>query len=459
MRYLTESMAAATLLRSLLFIGIGFIASYSVCLCQFPVQFSIKPEEHRVLWYAQFRNTFDSAQVSYTFGELQRHTSSGSQPVWLAISGGDALNKNHPGVQIVGQDEIGVDNVLLNAARSVPFLIPEDGAQLSFMRVAQAETCYDVPESDRSESGDWNPSQSRFMAGKGRVLDTSVFILEIVDVGTQSVLCIVDSIAILPNPHSLYAPRVGSYPDSVYRRFINLPSSTWGKIVFARVRVERYGPTDFGMVMSRFNQPVALSMQWNNNQLLQDSSVSFSDTPFQLALHEAWFQQFMAYVASHVDSTGCLPALRVLGYRHAIGSHQQSYKDSVLNAWFSQSPQPDCRVHDEVMHEWYMLTTDTVVGYPKHHQATTRSSGVPVDIAIEFRNDVIQVTNNDRREHSLTFSLLDLQGRLVAHGKWSAVRPEQTIERNVTDLPIGPYVVVVTASQTTRSVLPIVVYR
>lgn len=435
------------------------LTTCTFCLGQFTLQFGVKPEEHRALWYAQFRNTFDSAQVSYTIGEFYRHTSSGSQPVWLAISNSDALNKNHPGVQIAGQDECGIDNLLLNAARSVPFEVPATGGQISFMRVAAAATCFDVPESDRSESGDWDPSQSRFMAGKGRVLDTSVFVVEIVEVGTQAVLGIVDSIAILPNPNVLYAPRVGSNPDSVYRRFIPLPSTTWGKTVFARIRMERYGPTPYGMVLSRFNQPVALSAQWNNNQLLQDSSVPFFDIPFQRTLHQTWFQQFMAYVNDHIDSTSCLPSVTILGYRHAIGGSQQAQKDSVLQSWISQDPQPDCRVHDEVMREWYMLTTDSAVGFPKQHQTTTKSKAIPAEIDIQFRNDLIQVTNRDSRDHALTFSLLDLRGRLVYQGKWTSVQPQQTIERNVADLPLGPYVVVVTASQMSRTVLPIVVYR
>lgn len=206
----------------------------------------VTPEEQAHLVYFDYFNVFDSIFVQNTIGEFSILNSNGTRNKLLYFANAFDLLDNHG--KIWGSNGRGTDSILTQISRTIPFTYPVN-SKIRFYRLVQLGIpCgkWRAPESDEVFNNWWD--RARF-AIPNSILDTSVWLIQLVRSSDNSVLHTIDSVAVLPNGDSWVAPFVGFEPDKS-THIVDLPNEYANESVYLRVEVRRYGPTPFGMKLT-----------------------------------------------------------------------------------------------------------------------------------------------------------------------------------------------------------------
>lgn len=428
-----------------------------------PIEHAITVGEHRFLWYAEMRNTFDSATLRYTIGEVVLHTSSSNaNPIFLAISAHDAALHRYPGSIIPGIDQQGTDTVLQHHARTVAFSVPPSGeSSVSFLRLPHIETCHPFAHQETTDTeGQWDPRRARFTVGKGRIHDTTSFIVELIDDNSGARLCTLDSITVLPNPHSDVVPCIGTQALEPIRSAIQLPASAKGKTVYIRVRPVRYGPTPHGMVLSRYPSPVPLTRLLNHGAISPDSNEYWLDHDYQRLLYTSWASRFFQHLDDHIDSTGCYPYVAMLGATSLTGTQHKGQIASRLAAWSADTTAP-ASCHDAMFFErqWYMATTDSSMGSPKQNIAITSYSPTATRIDVRVFGDHFEAVNTHHQTVAVNVHIINVSGNVVETSPSRVLAPGASSAFSVAHLGNGAYIALVHMNGSPYRAVPILRVR
>lgn len=202
----------------------------------------VTPEEQAYLVYFDYYNGFDSSFVENSVGEFTVLDSSGRIIKLLYFT--EAFNFLNRLTKVWGENNVGTDSILTQLSRTIPFTYPENSKVRFFRFTKVATPCNKWREPDSTAFRDWW-EQAR-LAIPNSILDTSVWVIQLVRLADHSVIFTLDSIAVLPNGNSWVAPFVGREPDKS-THVVNLPNEYAYDSVYLRVEVRRFGPTPFGM--------------------------------------------------------------------------------------------------------------------------------------------------------------------------------------------------------------------
>lgn len=205
----------------------------------------VTPEEQAYLVYFHYYNNFDSSSVENRVGEFSVLDSSGRIIKLLYFT--EAFNFLDKLTRVWGDNNVGTDSILTQLSRTIPFIYPEN-SKVRFFRFTNVGTpCNKWREPDSTAFRDWW-DRAR-LSIPNSILDTSVWVIQLVRLADHSVIFTVDSIAVLPNGNSWVAPFVGMEPEKS-THVVNLPNEYAYDSVYLRVEVRRFGPTPFGMMLT-----------------------------------------------------------------------------------------------------------------------------------------------------------------------------------------------------------------
>ncbi|MFW6222400.1 MAG: hypothetical protein ACOC3T_02185 [Bacteroidota bacterium] len=276
-------------------------------------RYAVSPEDQKYLTYLHYNNTFDSASTTYKIGEIR------------TISGNDTAYHNihyyyFDYQMLVGIPDQGVDTLLQQFGHTED-LTYSDGAKLKFYRLLNCDQLcgeeFDPEGDDIGGTGDWRADYWR--VGRGTVLDRTEWVLQMVDAQTDSVLAVLDSVGVAPNPNSALAQRYGTDPDYANHE-ADLPEQYENRRIYLRISPRRYGPTPYGMDMNFITIPASLSTYY------EISPNGFKKTTSQCdsLLREKFFDYLIDYCDSMFVNYGHLGG----GLQFAVFAEG---KDSIIN--------------------------------------------------------------------------------------------------------------------------------
>jgi hypothetical protein len=258
-------MAAALLL---------LLGAVSVCTSQHHV-YQVTKDDYEYLQHYTLLAAFDSAVVSYVFGEVQVGSAGGSRRIRLdTLLQLDSMLYNGPG--------LGVQTTLMAALRTRSFVIDSSDETLWFHRELRS----------RNFSGITNAFTSAW-----RFMDVTEFVVQIVDDSSNSVLATVDSVGL----DSTAANGTGNPPYygtnvATWSRSASLPQDVHGHTVYVRVVPKRYGSTPYGLTASRIGSRMSRSLLYGCSETeLSGDSISVHDSVrFALIVENHWdeFSEF-----------------------------------------------------------------------------------------------------------------------------------------------------------------------
>lgn len=254
-------------------------------------------QDERYLEYLRYENRFDSATVSYTFGEV-RLTHNGKEQRILLTSFANEFRKNE------GDTSQGVDKVLQALGRTEPFQL-SSGDNVQFYRELSAYApCGRIGErgSGGGQTGNW--TDGHWVCGVNRIMDQTEFVLQIVRESDDIVVGTLDSVLVMPNPTTRWAPRYGTDPDALnHIRSVNIGSVAPGTTVYLRVSPRRVGPTPLGMLMNKIDSWVSLSTLYERSP----TGISRCKAADFDSLQSILVQKIFAFADSSMLTSGRLP--------------------------------------------------------------------------------------------------------------------------------------------------------
>lgn len=238
----------------------------------------ITPENSRFLWYFHFFNVFDSVDVEATYGEFQIVRNNEMRKVNFKID--QFFESNN--WRILGQEEVGEDRILSGVARTEPFVY-DSASKLQFFRLLTAGiSCSATPPIDTNAN---KIQDAPFWVGYvGVVLDTSEWVVQLMDKETERVLASLDSVGISTNYNSPYANVYGTNPR-ITKVEVDLPDEFAGREVYLRISTRRYGPTPLGMWVYVTPSKFSLSTfyDYNNGEcIIPWAKCAFDYTDFEV---------------------------------------------------------------------------------------------------------------------------------------------------------------------------------
>jgi hypothetical protein len=289
------------------FLSLFVVTSVSV-IAQ-TVVFNHRVEDRAFLNYYYIWNQFDSSAVLYDFGEVTFFQGVTRQNIPLS-----GLVKDRERVQGTGAQGISTD--LQGLTRTEDFSIPGAGKIQWFGQLQSFRS----PCNGLEAQGE---SPNRPMPNWG-VVDRTEFVVQLVDSYSGIVLATLDSVGV--NPTGAVPPvvdtRYGVEPERA-RRSATIPAAFTGKTAYVRVSPRRFGPTPYGLILSRYDL-------WINQSALYDST---GTTPVSLAqvaaLRDRWFAELLTYCDSAKAQTGWLPDLE--GISFADDSHLATFHRRYFN--------------------------------------------------------------------------------------------------------------------------------
>ncbi len=266
-------------------------------------------QANRWLWYIQLQNAFDSCAVEYEFGEVAVLDSSSAALVYIRIPYREVGYGGSQTYPKQGIRTIGIDTLLEKECTTFPFTVPAHG-KVRFYRnlsaVLYCDTTIQTPH--RGEpyplTRPINTVDRRWILYPGWNPDQSEFVIQLVSESDGRILWVLDSIGVLPNPDSAKPVRYGIEPD---RRVCErtFPPSVWGARAYLRISPRRYGPTPYGMVMTKRMAFIARSLQYPNSDTLAIQP-AILDSVYMASLWEEWNRAIFEYADSLGRCTGCV---------------------------------------------------------------------------------------------------------------------------------------------------------
>lgn len=429
----------------------GIVASLMLLVCcstsmRAQYLFDTTPELNRYLWYHQIVNTFDSAVVTYEVGEFTLHRSNGHERIFNRISRSDFASGSE-GKARAGSSGRGTDPVLSALAQTRPFLLPLQPSSMSFARVLQASTCDDVasqPTGGSGSDGRFTPRDQQYLAGRGRILDTSEFVLEVVDASTGEVYGTIDSVGLIPNTIADVVQRYGTEPDASTRALVAVPTRAAGKTVFIRVSVRRWGPSPHGMALRRVHHGISLSAQhaYMPNDASRDLP-SWCDPAHGERLDSLYHEAVVGSIVAHRDSTGCL---LVLPHGANTRDARQEVLVSVINSIRQSAAQlPNCTDASRVAWNWYLSTLDedpASMTKPRLDAAYRTTSPLSMLVTRARGDGATQCVVESSTAAPATYELWSLAGQRVCAGTLQLSEGRATYTLDTPALASGAYLAI-----------------
>lgn len=286
------------------------------------VIFDHRVEDRDFLQYYYIWNQFDSSTVMYEFGEVTFLDGAVRQNIPLS-----GLIKK--GQQLQGSEVQGISTDLEEIARTEKFTIPGEGEIQWFGRLQSFRT-----PCDGSGAG-YEPNKPVPNWG---IVDRTEFVVQLLDATSNTVLATLDSIGV--NPTGTVPPvvdtRYGTHIERVKHSAV-IPASYTGKVVYVRISPRRYGPTPYGLTISKYTSWINLSAEYDSIGIEQ---IPLSETAI---LRDIWFTKLIEYCDSIKTETGWLPDFRGISFakKHHIDSYHSRYF----------TPQVDNTTGDTLWHE------------------------------------------------------------------------------------------------------------
>lgn len=271
--------------------------------------YMITDADKKWLVYYDIANQFDSATVSFQYGELLIRNSTTKQrihPVTTLTHYTWVQNDGANGVQTDIQALMKWDTV------TIP-----NSSEVRFFRKASVKTCC--------------PSQNDHQHSNGAVATWSVpdslteCILEARDATNDTVVFVADSIGIRTCNSITYTDFYGHDSIATYHA-TTIPSHAWGKKVYFTVKPRRYGNSAYGMSCVTTQYPLAWSM-------VDHGKLGFASKSIYDSLMNVRFTLFMKYAQAAWDAYCWIPAHNQFPFSQAehdtILSH--FYTDTIVN--------------------------------------------------------------------------------------------------------------------------------
>ncbi len=281
--------------------SIGSYASFAAVVDADSALAGVTPQDHNFLRYFYFKNQFDSAMVSYRFGEVKLIVNDTARRVYLS-----SLLAENSFVQ--GDSIQGVMSNLLGYSRTENFIMPASGtisyyAHLSTLRLpcdANIDTSNKGGGCDEATYGD-----SRWLVGVNKIQDRTEFVVQLLRASDDAVLATYDSLGIAPNPNCIYADVYGSSAGFTKHSFA-IPVGYQSEPAYLRISPRRYGPTPYGIIL--LNEATKfMALSYSTDDLGYKKHAAYSND--SAYFHQYVWKRITEYFDSTAYQTGHYPAM------------------------------------------------------------------------------------------------------------------------------------------------------
>lgn len=406
-----------------------------VCLsvhAQVKPQFDTSLFAKRYLWYLQLENAFDSCRLMYTFGEIEvlDSTQSLHHLPFLSVRRDEIIPRC-----IYGNDETGIDEILQSRCTSHPFIAPPKGFIRFFRMTEGIIPCWvygEVRDTLIRLPAPINTIERGFKVPQGCILDTTEFIVELIQLADDQVLAVLDSIGVLPNPTTPYPTRYGTEPllRTVTRP---LPASSWGKAVYLRIKPRRHGPTPLGLALRKYSAGWCLSLLYPNDDTLayypRYMERSFNRTgrdPLDTARNRAILAAIESQAQQHNGCVYYIPSFTSFSAQEDSIFFQAAIENIRARGYIYETDRqlPDsirypCQQQGGAAWSWYFSTFDDDIRPSARHPMlsnfppATNSSKPPLTITNPITTMQPLTIASPLDIGPVTIHLYDVKGRLV----------------------------------------------
>ena len=266
--------------------------------------FQNSAENADFLKYFFYANTFDSAKVTYFFGEVQLENEGNKTNIHLVHALDTMENLFYQ-----GSPQTGICTDLEILSKTQNFIIPETGeSKIHFYRILSvAGNPCDGYEPDPGGPGDWDIS------------DETQFEILCIKANTGELVAVIDSLVSKPNNDPTKDSIFGTSPDLAFREWI-VPMENHGDTLYLQVSPRRYGGTAYGIMMKEIPM-------WANFGCLVDSSGDWIHGQQSYLDSLAW-EYLKDYLDDYILVNGQLPShLYYVPYEYWDTYNQQYYSD------------------------------------------------------------------------------------------------------------------------------------
>ncbi|MCX7880338.1 MAG: T9SS type A sorting domain-containing protein [Ignavibacteria bacterium] len=246
---------------SLFFVFTSNQISYAECPpCNYSqALLSIGKENSKFLWYFTFYNIFDSVFVKATFGEFYVENNGQLEKVYLNIEPMFATSD----WKIIGQEPTGEDTILTRLTKTKPFIFQPNSKLMFYRQLTAGISCTSNPP--KETNANYGENTPFWVGFPNVILDTSEWVLQLVDAQNNQVLFVLDSVGISTNHSSIFANVYGTNPKRIMQER-SLPNEFAGREVYLRISTRRFGPTPLGMWLYAYPSKFSLSTFYEHNE-------------------------------------------------------------------------------------------------------------------------------------------------------------------------------------------------
>lgn len=383
--------------------------------------FNIRPANQKYLRYFMVQNSFDSATVGYTVGELAMRNGS----TWKRIY----WNPVYDDVVLIGSPGQGSDMLLATALRTGPFTYQGEDS-IRFYRMAWVNGFSCDPNvgpqggghgSGSNPDGTWS-EDDWWRTMPGAIKDNSIYVLEYVN-ATTGVTGTIDSISIGQNGTESLCPHGGTDSQALFHRRL-LSGMQIGASYYIRIRPSRYGPTPIGMSARQIGSWISTSYLFGRS----GESIFRINFGERQVLASIYADSALYYIDSVYQATGVVVPTFDMPLPQAI-------RDTVVH-----------RYMDSVFSSGVWHLENKPLPNPKHHAPVPGTSRDPTTkgwVISMFPNPASSTflvrVENVRQRHKARVVVLNEIGQQIAVLDRDFERGTNMLELPVSELPTGLY--------------------
>jgi len=335
-----------------------------------------------------------------------------AHPIFLSLTVAEWLSD---GRSSISEDSLkGRIVSFYNTARTRNFTIPITSS-LKFFRLFTSNRIGSLPQADIKSLVTHSWSDVRWTTGTGRLLDTTVFLLELVDSATGTVLATMDSVGVHdggPNPIAL---RYGTAPD-VSIRMVPIPDSCNGRVAFVRAVPYRYGATAAGIVHRKFAMDYNLGYLYEQepDRAFPNQYPRWLDSLTNDTVGAAQMQSLLVAHAAALALNGCTATL--IGLRSWPSGFENAY-----NAYLGSLPDTrfssNCNSYHRQDTLWWISTLEDP-SFAKQSVKAERSLSDRAVLTVETAqgDNAVRITLSGVEAAQSTVFIFDNTGKLVHSG-------------------------------------------
>jgi hypothetical protein len=226
-----------------------FVIISTSMMAKDPPIFQNSEENTDFLKYFFYSNSFDSAKVTYFFGEVQLENGGNTSNIPLIHALDTMENRFYQSLP-----QTGICTDLEELSKTENIIIPESGeSKIKYYRIlsVSGNPC-DGYEPDPGGPGDWDIS------------DETQFVIQCRNAKTDNLIAVIDSVVSKPNNDPNQDSISGTSPFLAFREW-NVPLENHGDTLYLQVSPRRYGTTPYGMTMKEIPM-------WANFKCIVDSA-------------------------------------------------------------------------------------------------------------------------------------------------------------------------------------------